>query len=74
MKLVLQIGSNVVAINYEDPDYNGENETDINWGNVAKNLFFPSLRALGYVIDHDWVDGLEDEHRDYTDPFNRRRT
>ena len=73
MKLVLQIGGNVVALNYEDSDCNAENgnETDVNWGNVAQNLFFPALRALGYVIDNDWVDGLEDDHRDHLDPFNR---
>jgi hypothetical protein len=69
MRISLDIGGNSVEINYTDPDYDFLNESNINWGRIAENLFFPALRAMGYVIDHEWssADELEGSHKESYD-------
>jgi hypothetical protein len=73
---MLEIGGNSVEIIYKDDEYPYGTETDINWGRIAEHMFFPALRAMGYVIDEEWSGQLEDSHKEYHDwgsktKFNR---
>jgi len=79
MRIALTIGPNTVEIERHDvAEVMGElthsyfGEADATWGKIAEHLFFPALRALGYVIDEDFVAELEDTHGEYLDPFNKK--
>jgi len=61
MYINLRIGSRAISITAPYKEY----EEDSSWGEVLDELVWPALRAYGYIIDHEFTDGLQEEHRQY---------
>ena len=40
-------------------------EEESTWAEVLDEVVWPALRAYGYVIDYEFTDSLEEEHRQY---------
>jgi len=61
MEINLRIGGrNVNIISSYKPD-----EEESTWGEVLDEVVWPALRAYGYIIDYEFTDGLQEEHRQY---------
>lgn len=61
MDISLRIGGKAISITAPYNEY----EENSSWGEVLDELVWPALRAYGYIIDYEFTDGLQEEHRQY---------